>query len=705
VVNDDPTQLDVLCGLAAKAGLKPLPFTGVEAALAAMDPEAPPGLVVTDLYMPGIDGWRFCRLLRSPEYAAFNEVPILVVSATFAGDHPERIAADIGADAFLPSPVDGKEFTAQVLALLAGKEARRLPRVLIVEDSKTLAGLLKNAFAAHGYRADTALSVAEAKAAFAKAAYDVAVLDYHLPDGTGDALLDAFRTGRPDCVCLMMTGDPNPALALSWMKRGAAAYLHKPFAPEFLVELCARARRERALLRAEDLLEARTRELRESEEKRRALVTASPDGIVIAGTDMVIRYVSQKAIAMAGFREAEEICGRSLMEFVDAGDQGKAVYLTGERLKGHYSGTSEYRMIRGDGTRVFVEINGEVLRNADGVPEQMFFTLRDITKRKRAEEALKTSEERLRLANKATNDVVWDWDVVHDTQQWNEAGTAVFGWTEIVERPVNAHWWVERVHPDDRQRVHDSFFAVVDNPDLSVWHDEYRFIKADGAYADVMDRGYVLRDENGKAIRMIGAMLDITERQRAEEKLRTSEAILSASQRIGHIGSWVLELSSGQLTWSDEVYRIFGIEPQAFGATYEAFLDRVHPDDRSAVDAAYAASLRERRDAYEIEHRIVRRDTGEVRHVHERGHHEYDAAGAILRSVGMVQDITERKRAEGALREKLAELERMNRLMVGRENRMIELKAEVNELCRQANLPERYAAPRQLAAELQPDKP
>ena len=132
VVNDDTTQLGILSGLLAKAGVEARAFESAEAALSAMDPADPPDLVVTDLYMPGIDGWRFCRLLRSPEHEAFNAVPILVVSATFAGDHSEHISADVGADAFLPSPVDGKAFTAQIKALLTGKEARRLPRALLL---------------------------------------------------------------------------------------------------------------------------------------------------------------------------------------------------------------------------------------------------------------------------------------------------------------------------------------------------------------------------------------------------------------------------------------------------------------------------------------------------------------------------------------------------------------------------------------------
>ena len=164
----------------------------------------------------------------------------------------------------------------------------------------------------------------------------------------------------------------------------------------------------------------------------------------------------------------------------------------------------------------------------------------------------------------------------------------------------------------------------------------------------------------------IGMAAVAIQRRRAEDALRDSEARLSKAQEIAHLGSWELDLARNRLTWSDEVYRIFGLQPQAFAATYEAFLERVHPDDRAAVDAAYTASRREGRAGYAIEHRVIRPEapdsTGsqprvETRWVFEKCQHSFDATGKIVRSVGMVLDITERRRAEMALRQAHDELE------------------------------------------------
>ena len=152
---------------------------------------------------------------------------------------------------------------------------------------------------------------------------------------------------------------------------------------------------------------------------------------------------------------------------------------------------------------------------------------------------------------------------------------------------------------------------------------------------------------------------DITAHKAAEEEVLESEKRLNRSQEIAHLGSWELDLTNNKLSWSDEVYRIFGLKPQEFGATYEAFLQAVHPDDRKAVDDAYSGSLREGKDTYEIEHRVVRKSTGEIRFVHEKSEHIRDKNGKIIRSIGMVQDITERKILEAKLEEYSKNLEKL----------------------------------------------
>jgi PAS domain S-box-containing protein len=147
------------------------------------------------------------------------------------------------------------------------------------------------------------------------------------------------------------------------------------------------------------------------------------------------------------------------------------------------------------------------------------------------------------------------------------------------------------------------------------------------------------------------------ELERANISLHESEQRLGRAQEIAHLGSWELDLENNRLTWSDEVYRIFGLHPQEFEATYKAFLESVHPDDRAMVDAMYLNSVREGKDGYEIDHRIVRRPNGEIRIVHEKCEHVRNQAGQIIRSVGMVHDITEHKQAEEALRKAHDELE------------------------------------------------
>jgi two-component system, cell cycle sensor histidine kinase and response regulator CckA len=228
VINGDPDRLNTLSGQLASFGVRTQVFESAEQALEAMDPAEPPGLVVTGLRLPGIDGWRFCRLLRSPEFAAFKDVPVLVVSAAFAGVHSEHIAAEIGADAFLPAPVDDEEFAVVLQALLQGRKAGRHLRALIVDDDEELADRLVKAFQENGYITDKVHTAREAEEVFARVPCDVIVLDYHVSGGSGDALIDLFREKQPDCVLLVTAEDPAPELILSWMKRGHPTTYENP---------------------------------------------------------------------------------------------------------------------------------------------------------------------------------------------------------------------------------------------------------------------------------------------------------------------------------------------------------------------------------------------------------------------------------------------------------------------------------------------
>ncbi|RDH84307.1 MAG: hypothetical protein DIZ78_12225 [endosymbiont of Escarpia spicata] len=178
-----------------------------------------------------------------------------------------------------------------------------------------------------------------------------------------------------------------------------------------------------------------------------------------------------------------------------------------------------------------------------------------------------------------------------------------------------------------------------------VHRDDEVLWRADGSAFSAEFRSFPIQ-RDGAVLGAVVTFSDITERKRNEAILRESEFLLAKSQAIAHVGSWHLDIVTNRLSWSDEVYRIFGVFPREFGVTYEAFLDSVHPEDRDIVDATYIGSVREQHDAFEIDHRIIRPNNGEVRFVHEKCNHTKDETGRVIQSTGIVQDITELKQAE-----------------------------------------------------------
>jgi diguanylate cyclase (GGDEF)-like protein/PAS domain S-box-containing protein len=162
---------------------------------------------------------------------------------------------------------------------------------------------------------------------------------------------------------------------------------------------------------------------------------------------------------------------------------------------------------------------------------------------------------------------------------------------------------------------------------------------------------YVLKANMARLVAVVERELreavERRKRRQAEQAVRASEVRLNETQRLARLGGWDLDLLKNDLKWSDEIYRIFEIEPTQFGTLYEAFLDTVHPDDRDLVNRTYTESV-QNRIPYDIVHRLRMKD-GRVKYVHERCETFYDEQGRPLRSHGTVQDITERKQAEETL--------------------------------------------------------
>ncbi|MBB2961755.1 PAS domain S-box protein [Methylobacterium sp. R2-1] len=185
-----------------------------------------------------------------------------------------------------------------------------------------------------------------------------------------------------------------------------------------------------------------------------------------------------------------------------------------------------YRTIAGDGPGdgtviAWVAARGTLVVESDGGVKRarrLVGTVRDVTAECTAQAAIAATEERYRLVTRATNDAIWDWDLAADHVLWNEALQAAYGWAPEVVEPTG-RWWLDHVHPEDRAGVEADIRRVIAGEGHD-WRHEYRFRRADGSYADVLDRGSMVRRPDGTPLRMIGAMLDLTERNRVAAQLR-----------------------------------------------------------------------------------------------------------------------------------------------------------------------------------------
>ncbi|HET7152481.1 MAG TPA: PAS domain-containing protein, partial [Candidatus Kapabacteria bacterium] len=313
-----------------------------------------------------------------------------------------------------------------------------------------------------------------------------------------------------------------------------------------------------------------------------------------------------------------------------------------------------------DGTEVIVHEEGNILfdvRTRKAL--RLVGTIQDITEKKREEDTLKRMQQNLEEAQRIAHMGSWELDL---SDLGNIDRNIVFASDEVLRifgLPNGTKFlrkqFEEGIHPDDRNRRDKALYEYLAGG--SPYNLDYRVIRPDGDERIVHSEGRLYYDDKtGKPLRLIGTMQDVTERKQEEEELRRSQVNLAEAQRIAHLGSWKMDLSryvvygENAVTWSDEVYRIFGYQPGDIHTARTKFSQLVHPDDRGMVEKNLEAYLAG--DAGQsIDYRIIRPD-GTERIVHEEASIVRDEnTGRALWVIGTIQDITIRMKMEKRLQQ------------------------------------------------------
>jgi PAS domain S-box-containing protein len=376
--------------------------------------------------------------------------------------------------------------------------------------------------------------------------------------------------------------------------------------------------------------------LRESETRYKELIDNMSDGVAVympikGGQDFIFKEYNKSAERIGRHRR-EDVVGKLLSEvFPEVEKLGlpdvlRRVWDTGNA---EYFPAATY-----EDQRVKLWVENYIYKLPGG---ELVAVFNDITERVLAETALKESEEKYRLLVENQTDLVVKVDLQGRFEFVSPSYCRLFG---KLESELIGRNFMPLVHEDDRQSTEEAMKALYEPP-YTDYH-EQRAMTANGwRWLGWIDTSVF--DESGKMVSIIGVGRDISERKKTEKALSDSESRLNEAQRVARIGSWHLDLTTNHLEWSDEVFRIFEIDGSRFAASYEGFIELVHPDDRDMVSQAFNESI-ENRTKYDITHRLIMHD-GRIKYVHELCDTSYADDGRPLSSTGTVQDVTDRVEA------------------------------------------------------------
>jgi len=400
--------------------------------------------------------------------------------------------------------------------------------------------------------------------------------------------------------------------------------------------------------------------LRKSEERWRSVFENSAIGVAV--TDLNARYLATNNVyqTIVGYTE-EELRALDFLSLTHEDYREANWTLITELVEGkrrQFQIEKKYR--RKDGSLVWVSNNVSLVPGTERVARFIMALSEDITQRKRAEEALQRSEGYLAEAQKLTRTGSWAAHV-HQMENlywtnvyWSEELFRIFGFDPNPTPPSEVEI-VGRLHPEDvlhNKPLVDQ--AIRGRSDFEV---DYRLLLPNGAAKYIHVVGHPIVNASGDVIEIVGTAMDITERKRAEDALRASEASLLEAQRLTRTCSWRHEVLSGKVTVSAEGFAMFGIEPEDDASSVDFYHSRKHPKDRPEAEQAYAAALLGKTD-FEADFRIVLPD-GTIKNIRSIGHPILDERGDLVEFVGASIDVTEHHRARADLEKAIEEIKRL----------------------------------------------
>lgn len=262
----------------------------------------------------------------------------------------------------------------------------------------------------------------------------------------------------------------------------------------------------------------------------------------------------------------------------------------------------------------------------------------DVTRRVVTENELRNSNERFRLAVQASSEALWEWDVLSGEAFISSAYTDMLGWRADEFRKFDE--WHDYIHPDDKEETVNSYYTVINDPAKDSWKKEYRYLKADGTYAYVYDKAVISRDENGKAVKVTGALQDISEIKKIEEELRQSNERFLLAGRASSDALYDWNLDSNELFWGS-LQTVFGHSAHEF--TMDFWETILHPKEKqSVIKDLYETLAHPRKRIWKREYMLAKTD-GTYGYVLERGFIVRDEDGRARRMIGSLQDISEQK--------------------------------------------------------------